>query len=292
MGDPNENQISIKPGSISGLMPAGQPRSVPGCPHHCGNSQSSWYCDMANQRRVLVWPDQSESGDIMTQVVRDTVQTSPEHNSPVTTVTTSQVWVCVTVCHQTDCGPPWPGLLSGEAHLLSSHLESDSEMTDLPPRPGSRYLALVTASSQPWLMFQYAPGPTDCVGWPSPYSCHCVSMATSENLRWLEMLIQSSEDIAVQCCEDLRCRVVRHIGQLSYHWLMYFLKTSYWRRSLPRIPSKMSWRLCQRETVCQAFCDGRARQRRGEMSWVGPVSSWIWARTPGTVAQPVHYYLR
>ena len=201
MGDPNENQISIKPGSISGLMPAGQPRSVPGCPHHCGNSQSSWYCDMANQRRVLVWPDQSESGDIMTQVVRDTVQTSPEHNSPVTTVTTSQVWVCVTVCHQTDCGPPWPGLLSGEAHLLSSHLESDSEMTDLPPRPGSRYLALVTASSQPWLMFQYAPGPTDCVGWPSHTR---VIVSPWQHLRiWDEMIRNVDTKLRRYCCAML-----------------------------------------------------------------------------------------
>ena len=54
-------------------------------------------------------------------------------------------------------------------------------------------------------------------------------------------------------------------------------------------PSEMSWRLCQRETVCQAFCDhqgGRAERQRAEMSWWSPQSSWIRSgRIPGTITR-------
>ena len=55
-------------------------------------------------------------------------------------------------------------------------------------------------------------------------------------------------------------------------------------------PSEMSWRLCQRETVCQAFCDLQSPARRAEMSWSAPQSSWIRSdRIPGTITLRVSW---
>ena len=168
-------------------MPAGQQSS--GCSHQWGgNRKSSW-----------------SQTFVMAQVVSNTSQSPPEHNWCVTTQTT---------CH------PGPGACQWSQPSLPSGIRVRYEWS-AEPTPylvsGIRYWISITLTLK--ICFNARVSVIVLAGHPDVCVIITVNILQYQAVWWLAILIMIlslalKQDIAVQCCEDLKCRI--RVGKESH----------------------------------------------------------------------------